>query len=112
VEGKKLNDAFFADCFYQGTLFTAESVEEKCWRIFCKFPTKTHHVVNFRNAIYSVKIDSKFSADLQEMGVKLDSDRGLDMFKSNCAVDMTCNVVPTFLYMEKDELLDEQKYVF
>ncbi len=109
---KKLNDAFFAECTYQGTLFTAESVEEKCWQIFCKYPTKTHHVVDFRNAIYSVKIESKFSAELQEMGVKLDSENGLEMFKSHCSVDMTCNVVPIFLYMEKDELLDEQKYVF
>jgi len=108
----KLNDKLLEECLYQGTLFTSESVEKKCWRIFCKFPTKTHHVVDFRNAIYSVKIDSKFSSELQEMGINLESDRGLDMFKTHCSVDMSCNVSPTFLYMEKDLLLDEQKYVF
>ncbi len=108
----KLTDQLLDECIYQGTLFTCESVEEKCWRIFCKYPTKTYHVTEFRNAIYTVKIDSKFSEKLQEMGIKLESSDGLEMFKINCSVDMTCNVSPTFLYMEKDELMDEQKYVF
>jgi hypothetical protein len=108
----KLNDTLLDECIYHGTLFTAESVEEKCWRIFCKFPTKAYHVVDFRNAIYTVTIKSKFSAELQEMGITLESVRGLEMFRTHCSVDMTCNVVPTFLYMERDMLLDEQRYVF
>ncbi|MGB3222507.1 MAG: toprim domain-containing protein [Desulforhopalus sp.] len=108
----KLDEKFFEECLYQGTLFTAESVEEKCWRIFCKYPTKIHHVIDFRNAIYSVKIGSKFSAELIEIGIDLESEDGFEMFKTHCSVDMICNVSPTFLYMEKEELLDEQKYIF
>jgi hypothetical protein len=108
----KLNDKLLEECLYHGTLFSSESVEEKCWRIFRRYPTKTYHVIDFRNAIYTVKIDSKFSEKLQEMGIKLESTGGLEMFKTHCSVSEACNVSLTFLYLEKDELMDEQKYVF
>jgi hypothetical protein len=108
----KLDDDFLEECFYQGELFSAGTVGEKVWRIFCRYPTRRRHVIEFGNAIYSARIDSKFSAELQEDNIALNSPEGLEKFRTSCTVDLICNVAPRFLYMEKDELLDEQKYVF
>ncbi|MGB3211268.1 MAG: toprim domain-containing protein [Desulforhopalus sp.] len=91
----KLNDQLLDECIYQGTLFTCGSVEEKCWKIFCKFPSKTYHVTEFRNAIYTVKVDSKFSDKLQEMGIKLESPDGFEMFKTHCSVSETLHASKT-----------------
>jgi hypothetical protein len=100
------------ECFYQGELFSAGTVGEKVWRIFCRYPTRRRHVIEFGNAIYSARIDSKFSAELQEENIALNSPEGLEKFRTSCTVDLICNVAPDFLYMEKDDLLNEQKYVF
>jgi len=108
----KLDDPFFEECFYQGLLFTAGTVGEKVWRIFCRYPTRRRHVIEFRNALYSAMVDAKFSADLQEDEISLASPEGLEKFRTSCTVDLICNVAPRFLYMEKDALIDEQKYIF
>lgn len=112
----KLDEKFLAECFYNGTLFTAESVIEKCFRIFCRYPAKLNHVIEFRNALYSVKVDSKFASDLQEQESDLTTPEERDyvypQFQARCTVDLVCNVNPSFLYVEKDDLLDDQRYVF
>lgn len=108
----KLDDTFFEECFYQGSLFTASTVGEKVWRIFCRYPTRRRNVLEFKNALYSAMVDAKFSAELQEDEIALTSPEGLEKFRISCTVDLICNVSPHFLYMEKDELLDEQKYIF
>jgi hypothetical protein len=108
----KLDDDFLEECFYQGKLFTAGTVGEKVWRIFCRYPTRRRHVIEFGNALYSARVDSKFSAELQEEAIALDSPEGLEKFRTSCTVDLICNVAPRFLYLEREELMDEQKYVF
>lgn len=42
----------------------------------------------------------------------LDSPTGRDLFSQYCNIDQISNVLPTFLYMERDDILDEQQYVF
>jgi hypothetical protein len=108
----RLTDDLITECFYQGKLFASATVGEKVWHVFCRYPTRRRHVVEFGNAIYSAKVDSKFSTELQEEGVLLDSPEGLERFRSSCTVDMICNVAPEFLYIEKDILINEQRYLF
>jgi hypothetical protein len=108
----KLDDDFLEECFYQGDLFTAGSVGEKVWLISCRYPTRRRHVIEFGNALYSVRVDSKFSTELQEEAIALNSPEGLEKFRTSCTVDKICNVTPRFLYLEKDELVGDQRYVF
>ncbi len=42
----------------------------------------------------------------------LKSPEGRQLFIMKCGVDQISNVLPEFLYMERDELMDEQSYVF
>ncbi|EGY27641.1 putative phage protein [Desulfovibrio sp. A2] len=42
----------------------------------------------------------------------LDSPTGRDLFAMHCGIDQISNVLPKFLYMERDALMDEQRYVF
>ena len=108
----KLDDDFFEECFYQGQLFTAGSVVEKVWRICCRFQSMRRPLVEFKNAIYSVRVDGKYSEEIAEADTEIDCPAGLEIFKNSITVDLICNVAPQFLYMEKDEQLGEQKYVF
>jgi hypothetical protein len=108
----RLNDAFFEECFYQGRLFSADNVLERVWQVFCRYPTRRHHIVEFENAIYSAEVDSKFSSELRGEDVPMDSPEAKNRFHLAVTIDMICNVAPRFLYMEKDDLMDEQKYVF
>ncbi|WP_419174378.1 toprim domain-containing protein [Desulfosediminicola sp.] len=103
-----LQDPFFEDCLHRGKLFTAASVIEKCFLQYKKAPAQTHHVVEFKEAIYSVLISSKLLEDFDFR----DHNEVPSSFQAACSVTPICNVAPTFLYMEKDELLSEQKYVF
>jgi hypothetical protein len=42
----------------------------------------------------------------------LDTPAGRDLFAMHCGIDQISNMHPRFLYMERDELMDEQRYVF
>ncbi len=108
----KLDDPFFEECFYQGLLFTAGGVGEKIWRICCRYPTRRHHVIEFHNALYSASVDSKFSSELQESEIKLSSPEGFEKFGMHFTANLICNLVPQFLYVEKDEAVGDQRYVF
>jgi hypothetical protein len=102
----KLNAAFFEKCFYEGKLFTAETITEKAWHIFKKYQTFSKIVTEFDNAIYNVELDAKKSEGEPTWM------NNFEEFKVMCSVDRICNVAPKFLYIEKDEIMNEQKYVF
>jgi hypothetical protein len=42
----------------------------------------------------------------------LASPTGREIFAMHCSIDQVSNVLPRFLYMERDEIMDEQRYVF
>lgn len=42
----------------------------------------------------------------------LNSPAGRDLFNNACNVDQISNIRPEFLYMERDEITDEQRYLF
>jgi len=108
----KLDDTFFEKCFYQGTLFTAGSLGEKVWRMFCRQPTRRNYVIEYQKALYSACVDSKFSAELQEEKIKLTSPEGFEKFGMHFTASLICNVIPKFLFLEKDEMVGDQRYVF
>ena len=109
---KKLDDAFFAECFYRGLLFTAGNPAEKAWRISCRYPSRRRIVMEFGNALYSIKIDSKFSAEMREEEIAMASPEGFSKFQIASTIDKICSTAPEFLYLERNPVLEEQKYIF
>lgn len=52
------------------------------------------------------------SKDGNAFDLVLYSQQGEDLFKQHCTVDQISNINPTFLYMQRDEILGEQQYMF
>lgn len=98
---------FLKECEYEGQLFVAGSVVEKAWIIFKKFPYRHKILVDFASSIYRVEIDKK---NLEANALSLAKD--IEDFRVYCSVEKICTVFPQFLYIDKDEVLGEQKYVF
>ncbi|MGL1932158.1 MAG: toprim domain-containing protein [Desulfotalea sp.] len=111
-----LNDSLIDNSFHRGQLFMAKSVEEKAFIMLLKRPSLSSLLVDFNKAIYAVKIKKSFADALEQVGLTVtDKDRNtevFDYFRNHSSAFQICNVLPTFLYMEKDEVLDEQLYVF
>lgn len=109
---ERLDDAFIDECLYQGSLFTAGSVGEKVWRMFCRTQSQRHFTLDYGNALWAVDVDTKFLVDLEENNILLTSPEGFEYFKISCSADRICTVNPRFLYIERDELVGDQRYVF
>ncbi|WP_027369178.1 toprim domain-containing protein [Desulfocurvibacter africanus] len=130
---------------YHGRLMLAESVEEKAYHYYVR-NRRMSFIIDFGNALYSIKLESAFEKDLavasaehagesepQEQGKGkkkgqgkaqedeeraspiedvLNSPVGRQLFASACCIDQISNVRPQFLYMERDDIMDEQRYMF
>ena len=108
----RLDDDLLDMCFYRGRLFMAGSVVEKAWHTLCRNPTQRRLTVDFNNALWEIEIDSKFAAELHDENITLNSPEGYERFNIACTVDQICTVYPRFVYLEKDELVGDQRYVF
>jgi len=129
---QKINDAFISERLYHGRLYMAETVEEKAYHYYVR-NRRMSFLIDFRNAIYSITLPSAFEKDLAvaagaycaakaESGEAvagenpiegaLKSKDGRDLFKQHCDILQISNIHPRFLYMERDVLVDEQRYVF
>ncbi|WP_051249656.1 toprim domain-containing protein [Maridesulfovibrio zosterae] len=108
----KIDKKFMSGCLYRGKLMMAETVEECAYIKYGRF-TSRKFVINFRNRLFSVKIDiGALTEDLQKVDAVIDSDDGFKCFLSHCDVIEICNRDPQCLYREVDDILDEQWYVF
>lgn len=108
----RLKDDFFDKCFYHGRLFTSNTVVEKAWHTFCRNPTQRILTIDYNNSLWEIEVDSKFAAELHEENIILTSPEGFERFRIACTVDQICTVFPRFVYIEKDELVGDQRYVF
>ena len=111
-QARKLTDEFIETCIYQGALFTAASVGGKVRLLYKASPQLTYHLVEFKNALYSVSIDNKLDEDLKEKDVDVHSEEGIEVFSNHTTVSRISKMVPHLLYVTKDEVVNEQKYVF
>ncbi|XPV75167.1 MAG: toprim domain-containing protein [Desulfovibrio sp.] len=108
---KRLSDYFFESCFYNGKLFMAENVEEKAYVHYCK-NKRNRFIIDFKESLYAINVESALQGDLASDGLELESDDGRQLFSQHCMIDIIANIRPEFLYMERDEIMDEQKYIF
>lgn len=107
----KLNDKLIQDGLYRGRLFMAESVNEKAWYHYVR-KHKERFILDFGSALYSIHVKSDFDSDCTKEGLDIAASKALPIFLEHCDVDPISNIVPTFLYMERDLIMDEQRYVF
>lgn len=118
----KLTKSFIKERLYYGKLFMAENVHEKAYHMYQHKPYSTF-TLDFANALYSIqvnrpKLEEELTPQKKEDGeaepspIDLSSKKGWDIFMRNHDVDPLSNTLPRFLYMELDEIMGEQFYVF
>ncbi|WP_419787335.1 toprim domain-containing protein [Pseudodesulfovibrio sp.] len=118
----KLTSSFISERLYHGKLFMAENVHEKAYHMYLRKQYGTF-TLDFANALYSIEVDrAKLEVELnpskkddnegEPNPIRLDSSEGWNIFMRNHEVDPLSNTLPRFLYMEIDEIMGEQFYVF
>lgn len=134
----RIDKTFIGTCLYHGRLMLAETVEEKAYHYYVRH-RRMSFIIDFGNALYSIKLSSAFEKDIAVAAAEgggddepkdkgqgkageeersspvediLNSPVGREIFANACAIDQISNVLPKFLYMERDEITDEQRYVF
>ena len=118
----KLTDGFLDARMYHGKLFMAENVHEKAYHVYQR---KGYRIftLDFANALYSVEIQTdklelelnprkKDDGEPEPEKIPLESKQGWDIFMRYHDVDPLSNTLPRFLYMEIDDIMAEQFYVF
>ncbi len=113
---KEKREKFFDDCLYRGRLFVAGSVKEKAFVTYCQFPNLDNYVLEFGKALYKISLDiglatALTTAEWDIKSEKRDDTAGLKVFVDNCDTHLISNISPTFLYIEKDDVLNERRYV-
>lgn len=128
----RLTHKLVENALYHGRLFMSETVNEKAYHVYVRNRHKSF-IVDYDNALYSIRVDKELDKRLIEAANKaeeeageqtaedllgdglleqvLKSETGRDYFRNYCNVDLISNVFPRFLYMERDEVMDEQRYV-
>ncbi|NRB42977.1 MAG: toprim domain-containing protein, partial [Pseudomonadales bacterium] len=111
LKNGKLNDEYLRQCEFRGELFTAKSAMQFAFLHYMEREQKmTYKLFEFNSRLYKVNIDIK---ELQDTLTENGTDHpALHDFTGNAKLDEISNCFPEFLYIEKDELTDEQKYFF
>lgn len=122
----RITEKFMDDRLYYGRLFMAETVNDKAYYHYMR-NRLGEFTLDFDNAMYSVEIDTtSLNADLEgitrkkkkedqqeeDNGIRLESAEGRRIFMTHCDVKSISNCILKFLYVERDELLNKQSYMF
>lgn len=118
----RLTKEFIKERLYYGRLFMAENVEEKAFHHYNRHQLRKF-ILDFKSALYSVTVDTaglqlelnprkKEDGEPDPEPIDLDTPQGWGIFLRYVDVDQISNVHPRFLYMERDEIMEEQRYVF
>lgn len=107
----RLGDKLIEDGLYQGRLTMSADVPEKAYHHYVQ-NHRQRFIIDFRDALYGIEVEPKFDGECSKDNIQLPSPAAQLLFLSHCKVDLIANIVPEFLYMERDEIMDEQRYVF
>jgi len=99
------------DCEYRGKLFFAKDIASKAYHWHLK-TKRRYGILDHNNRLYEVKISKDLESALQDKNCELESGEGREVFQHNIFTGLISNCLPTFLYMERDEVMDEQRFVF
>ena len=118
----KITPTFIDHGLYYGKLFMAENVHEKAYHMYLRKQYGTF-TLDYANALYSIQVNrtkleeelkptKKNDGESEPAPIRLNSTEGWNIFMRNHEVDPLSNTLPRFLYMEIDEIMGEQFYVF
>jgi len=138
----RIDATFLADRIHQGRLALAKTVQEKAYVYYTRarrasflidFGNAYYSIVvgkGFEGALaeaavawQEAELEAKKQGKSQPPTTEsehttdaiinvLNSPAGRDLFVQHCFIEQISNVLPTFLYMQRDEIMDEQRYVF
>lgn len=129
----RIEASFLSRCVHNGRLALAPTVQEKAYVHYLAH-RRGAFLLDFHNALYSITLGAAWEKDLALAAARwaeeaaqaeqkqennqnpvdavLASPEGHDLFTQYCAILQISNVLPRFLYMERDALMDDQRYVF
>lgn len=99
------------ECLYRGRLFMARDIRAKAYH-WHKKTKRRNGILEHGNRLYMVKVPAKLEENLAAEDADLDTGEGREIFEKVVYWEQISNVYPTFLYTERDDVLDEQRYVF
>ena len=131
-DARDWDDLYRADCLskefmdaglYRGTLYLCETADEKAYHIYVHAYRKNRlakFTLDFRNRLYSAEVKEDLQKTLEkeaqddpEMKLEiLRTEHGRDIFRLCCDLKEISNILPTFLYIENNEISGEKFYVF
>ncbi len=115
-----IDDKFVDYRLWKGRLLIAKTPEEKAF-IYYQRMKLDKFMLEFENALYSFELGAEFAKEFAERtegesesgrGEYLASDEGRMLFRTHLKRHPISNIVPRFLYIQRDEATDEQEYVF
>ena len=132
LDARDWDDLYRADCLskefmdaglYRGTLYLCETADEKAYHIYVHAYRKNRlakFTLDFRNRLYSAEVKEDLQKTLEKEAqddpeMKLDilrTEHGRDIFRLCCDLKEISNILPTFLYIENNEISGEKFYVF
>ncbi|MEI3478198.1 MAG: hypothetical protein V8Q84_02810 [Bilophila sp.] len=100
---------------YRGTLYLCETADEKAYHIYVHAYRKNRlakFTLDFRNRLYSAEVKEDLQKTLEkeaqddpEMKLEiLRTEHGRDIFRLCCDLKEISNILPTFLYVENNEI--------
>lgn len=99
-------DAFWDDCRYRGDLLQAETASQHAL-IMYNHKSYTRQLFTFANASYSIHVEGhEFEKAMQEGASRSEA------FQKASKLNKISNCTQEFLYIERDDLADDQNYVF
>ncbi len=117
----RLNQKYLEESIWRGYYLMADNAQTRAFYHWCKF-RYYFHVYQFNNALYRYKIDhSKNDEEIEDLKTHISKwssfNNGLlaayiSKFSGFCQTERISNCSPSFQYIEKDVLTDDQYYNF
>ena len=116
----KLTDWNYQEWLWRGRLFMAKNPTEKGY-IYWERKGKKLFVLDFKNSLYGYELADGYDKELGEINGNLapdekakfiKSDEGKELFRKHLTVLQISNILPEFLYIQRDEETGEQEYVY
>ena len=119
----KLSKELLDAGLYHGKLYLSETADEKAYHIYVHTYRRTRlskFTLDFRNRLYAAEVKEDLQKTLEKEAeddpdYKLEilrSEHGRDIFRLCCDVKEISNILPSFLYIENNDISGEKFYVF
>jgi len=107
----KLDSKFLSEALWRGRMFTAKNINQRAWAFYA-WKRRQLSVLEFGKKLYSVAIDGKLIAALDEHSMSIDERDAIEIFGNFATIVPISNCFPQFLYCERFTLTNELSYFY